>query len=144
MNMTLDVMAHSLVYWTQELVHRKLMTQGGRVFAMTSAGGHRVWKTYGPVSAAKAALESHIRQLAVELAPLGITANSIQAGVTETPALSKIPGSEIIIENALRANPGGRLTTTKDVAEAIVALSLPGTHWVTGNVIKVDGGEDLI
>ncbi|HSE82995.1 MAG TPA: SDR family oxidoreductase [Thermodesulfobacteriota bacterium] len=144
MNMTLDVMAHSLVYWTQELVHRKLMTQGGRVFAMTSAGGHRVWKTYGPVSAAKAALESHIRQLAVELAPLGITANSIQAGVTETPALSKIPGSEIIIENALRVNPGGRLTITKDVAEAIVALALPGTHWLTGNVIKVDGGEDLI
>ncbi|HEX3033821.1 MAG TPA: SDR family oxidoreductase [Thermodesulfobacteriota bacterium] len=144
MNMTLDVMAHSLVYWTQELVHRKLMTQGGRIFAMTSAGGHRVWKTYGPVSAAKAALEAHIRQLAVELAPLGITANSIQAGVTETPALTKIPGSEIIVENALRANPSGRLTTTKDVAEAIVALSLPGTHRVTGNVIKVDGGEDLI
>lgn len=144
MNMTLDVMAHSLVYWTQELVSRKLMVEGGRIFAMTSAGGHRVWKTYGPVSAAKAALESHIRQLAVELAPMGITANSIQAGVTETPALSKIPGSDIIVENALRVNPSGRLTRTKDVAEAIVALSARGTHWVTGNVIKVDGGEDLI
>ncbi|HXV83151.1 MAG TPA: SDR family oxidoreductase [Candidatus Binatia bacterium] len=143
-NMTLDVMAHSLVYWTQELVSRKLMVEGGRIFAMTSAGGHRVWKTYGPVSAAKAALESHIRQLAVELAPLGITANSIQAGVTETPALSKIPGSDIIVENALRVNPSGRLTRPKDVAEAIVSLSAKGTHWITGNVIKVDGGEDLI
>jgi enoyl-[acyl-carrier protein] reductase III len=144
MNMTLDVMAHSLIYWTQELVHRKLMVKGGRIFAMTSAGGHRVWPTYGPVSAAKAALEAHIRQLAVELAPHGITANSIQAGVTKTPALSKIPGSEIILENALRVNPSGRLTTTKDVAEAIVSLSHPGTHWITGNVIRVDGGEDLI
>ncbi|MGQ0792701.1 MAG: enoyl-ACP reductase FabI [Deltaproteobacteria bacterium] len=144
MNMTLDVMAHSLVYWTQEAVHRKLLGRGGRVFAMTSAGGHRVWLTYGPVSASKAALESHIRQLAVELAPHGITANSIQAGVTLTPALSKIPGNEQIIENAVKVNPGGRLTTTKDVAEAIVALSGRGGNWITGNVIKVDGGEDLI
>lgn len=143
-NMTLDVMAHSLIYWVQELVLRKLMISGGRVFAMTSAGGHRVWPTYGPVSAAKAALESHIRQLAVELAPIGITANAIRAGVTDTPALRKIPGSEIIIKKALEANPSGRLTTPKDVAEAVLALSHPGTYWITGNVIGVDGGEDLI
>ena len=144
MNMTLDVMAHSLVYWTQELVHRKLMIAGGRIFAMTSAGDHRVWPTYGPVSASKAALESHIRQLAVELAPSGITANAIRAGVTDTPALRKIPGNETIIQNALRVNPSGRLTTTKDVAEAIVVLSHRGAGWITGNVIGVDGGEDLI
>ena len=62
MDMTLDVMAHSLVYWTQDIVSRKMMIAGGRVFAMTSAGSHRVWPTYGPVSASKAALESHIRQ----------------------------------------------------------------------------------
>lgn len=143
-NMTLDVMAHSLVYWTQELVHRKLMVKGGRIFGMTSAGDHRVWPTYGPVSASKAALESHIRQLAVELAPHEITANAIRAGVTDTPALRKIPGNETIIENALRVNPSGRLTTTKDVAAAIVALSHGDAHWITGNVIGVDGGEDLI
>jgi len=144
MDMTLDVMAHSLVYWAQELVVRKLMTEGGRIFAMTSAGGHRVWPTYGPVSASKAALESHVRQLAVELAKHGITANAIQAGVTETPALSKIPGNDEIIRHALAVNPAGRLTTTEDVAKAIYALSLPETGWLTGNVIKVDGGEDLI
>ena len=144
MNMTLDVMAHCLVYWVQDLVLRKLMVEGGRIFAMTSAGGHRIWPTYGAVSASKAALESHIRQLAVELAPLKITANAIQAGVTETPALQKIPGNEIIIKHALEANPSGRLTTTKDVAQAIVALSVNGTHWITGNVIKADGGEDLV
>ncbi|GBD39312.1 Enoyl-[acyl-carrier-protein] reductase [NADPH] FabL [bacterium HR37] len=144
MNMTLDVMAHSLVYWTQEIVLRNLMVSGGRIFAMTSAGGHRVWPTYGPVSASKAALEAHVRQLAVELAPYGITVNALRAGVTDTPALRKIPGHELIIEKALQANPSGRLTTPKDVAEAIVALSHPGTYWITGNVIGVDGGEDLI
>jgi len=144
MEMTLDVMAHSLVYWAQGVVSRKLMGEGGRIFAMTSAGGHRVWPTYGPVSASKAALESHIRQLAVELSSKGITANAIQAGVTMTPALSRIPGSDEIIKHATAVNPSNRLTTTEDVAQAITALSSPGTHFLTGNVIKVDGGEDLI
>ncbi len=143
-DMTLDVMAHSLVYWSQEVVARNLMGEGGRIFAMTSAGGHRVWPTYGAVSAAKAALESHIRQLAYELAQKKITANAIQAGVTLTPALEKIPGNEEIIKHATSVNPANRLTTTEDVAQAIAALSVPGTHFLTGNVIKVDGGEDLI
>ncbi len=144
MEMTLDVMANSLVYWVQELVVRRVMTRGGRVFAMTSSGGARVWGAYGAVSAAKAALESHIRQLAMELAPLGITANAIRAGVTDTPALRKIPGSESIKRTALLFNPSGRLTTPEDVAAALIALSRPETHWMTGNVIGVDGGEDIV
>ena len=144
MDMTVDVMAHSLVYWVQDLVARRLMRDGGRVFAMTSSGGHRVWRTYGAVSAAKAALESHVRQLALELAPMGIAVNAVRAGVTDTPALRKIPGHEQMIEVAKNRNPFQRLTTTADVADAIVALSRPGTHWMTGNVIGVDGGEDVV
>jgi NAD(P)-dependent dehydrogenase (short-subunit alcohol dehydrogenase family) len=144
MDMTLDVMAHSLIYWAQELVGRGLMERGGRMYAMTSSGGARVLPHYGPVSAAKAALESNIRQLAAELAPLGIAANSIRAGVTDTPALQKIPGADAIKEGAIRRNPSGRLTTTEDVARAIVALSHPDTYWMTGNVIGVDGGEEIV
>lgn len=144
MDMTLEVMANSLVYWVQELVFRKLMRRGGRIYAMTSSGGHRVWPTYGPVSAAKASLESHIRQLALELAPSGITANSIQAGVTDTPALRKIPGNQEMVEFAKSKNPMGRLTTPEDVAKTIVLLSHPDNYWMTGNVIRVDGGEDIV
>jgi NAD(P)-dependent dehydrogenase (short-subunit alcohol dehydrogenase family) len=144
MDMTLDVMAHSLVYWAQEVVGRGLMGPGGRIYAMTSSGGARVLPHYGPVSAAKAALESNIRQLAAELAPRGITANSIRAGVTNTPALQKIPGNDQIMAQALRRNPGGRLTTPEDVARAIVVLSHPDTYWITGNVIGVDGGEEIV
>ncbi len=144
MDMTLDVMAHSLVYWAQELVGRGLMGRGGRIYAMTSAGGARVLPYYGPVSAAKAALESNIRQLAAELAPRGITANSIRAGVTATPAAQKIPNYEEFSQQAARRNPHRRLTTTDDVARAIVVLSHPDTHWITGNVIGVDGGEEIV
>ena len=144
MDMTLDVMSNSLVYWVQDLVSRQLMGRGGRIFAMTSAGGARVWATYGAVSAAKAALESHIRQLTLELAPMGITANAIMAGVTDTPALRKIPGSDEMIKLAKRKNPSGRMTTPKDVAEAIGLLSQPKAQWVSGNVICVDGGEFVV
>jgi enoyl-[acyl-carrier protein] reductase III len=144
MEMTVDVMAHSLVYWTQDVVSRGLMRDGGRIYAMTSTGGARVLPAYGAVSAAKAALESHVRQLAMELAPRAITVNAIRAGVTATPAAQKIPGYERLEANARRDNPSGRITTTDDVARAIVVLAHPDTHWMTGNVIGVDGGEDIV
>lgn len=144
MEMTVDVMGHSLVYWAQDLVRRGLMGAGGRIFAMTSSGGARVIPSYGPVSAAKAVLESHIRQLAMELAKKGITANALRAGVTDTPALRKIPGNDVLLAGARRKNPHGRLTVPDDVAAAVVVLCQPGAHWITGNVIGVDGGEDIV
>jgi len=143
MEMTLDVMAHSLVYWTQGLITRHLMRRGGRIFAMTSSGGHTVFPYYGAVSAAKAALESHIRQLAMELGPHGITANAIKAGVTDTPALRKIPGSLEMLRVAKQKNPHGRLTEPEDVARAIALLADEQAHWISGNVIGVDGAEDV-
>lgn len=141
LEMTLDVMAHSLVYWVQDLHARKMIGRGSRIFAMTSAGGARMWSSYGAVSAAKAALESHIRQIAVELAAQGIAANAIRAGVTDTPSLRKIPGHEEMITLATSRNPGKRLTTPEDVAKAVAALSIDGIEWITSNVISVDGGE---
>lgn len=141
--MTLDVMAHSLVYWVQDVIRCGLMGRGGRVFAMTSSGSNRVIPSYGAVSAAKSALESHVRQLAVELAAHGITVNAMRGGVTDTPAARRIPGSDRLFEEAKRRNPHRRLTRPEDVAQAVVALSTPGADWITGNVINVDGGEEV-
>ena len=143
LEMSLDVMAHSLVYWVQDLHGRGLVGDGTRVFAMTSSGGSRVMPFYGAVSAAKAALESHVRQLALELGAKGVAVNAIRAGVTDTPAVRKIPIAEMLLGEARRRNPGGRLTEPEDVAGAIVALSLPGTRWISGNVLGVDGAEDV-
>ena len=141
--MTLDVMANSLVYWAQDLFLGGFYTPNARIFAMTSAGSSRVWKSYGAVSAAKSALESYIRQLALELAPHGVCANAILAGVTDTPALRKIPGNEAMLATAKARNPMGRLTTPDDVANALVALSLPHCNFITGNTLRVDGGENI-
>ncbi|HEY7864185.1 MAG TPA: SDR family oxidoreductase [Thermoanaerobaculia bacterium] len=143
LEMTLDVMANSLLYWAQDLVENGLMREGGRIYSMTSTGDFHAWHSYGAVSAAKCALEAHTRQLALELAPRGITANAIRAGVTDTPALRKIPGSAGMVEAAAKRNPHGRLTTPEDVARALVALARPETAWITGNIIGVDGGEEI-
>ncbi len=142
--MTLDVMANSLIYWTQDLVFGNFMTDGGRVFAMTSGGSSRVLPTYGAVSAAKSSLESYIRQLALELAPYRITANSIRAGVTNTAALRKIPGNEVLMDNATMRNPYHRLTTPEDVAKFITLMTHENASWANGDIMNVDGGENSV
>ncbi len=144
MEMTLDVMAHSLVYWVQDLVLDGLFAKKGRIFAMTSSGGHSAIPFYGAVSAAKAALESHIRQLSTELGEMEIAANAIMAGVTDTPALRKIPGNIPMIEVAKRKNPRNRLTSPEDVAKVISLLCRDGGEWISGGIIHADGGEDVI
>jgi NAD(P)-dependent dehydrogenase (short-subunit alcohol dehydrogenase family) len=140
LEMTMDVMAHSLVYWARDLVAADLLRQG-RIFAMTSEGSQAAWDRYGAVAAAKAALESHVRQLGRELAERKVTANAILAGVTQTPALEKIPGADLLKDKARAKNPNGRLTRPHDVAAALVALSAPSTYWLNSNVIRIDGGE---
>ncbi|HLX13367.1 MAG TPA: SDR family oxidoreductase [Bacteroidota bacterium] len=142
--MTIDVMSNSLVYWTQGIFSRGMMKKGGRIFAMTSSGGHIVLPNYGAVSAAKAGMESHIRQIAMELGPYGITANSILAGVTDTPALKKIPGAVKMLEVARKKNPQLRTTTPQDVAHAIALFAREDSYFISGGVIPVDGGEDIV
>ena len=143
MEMTQDVMANSLVYWVQDLWHGGFLDRGSKVYAMTSEGTSRVVPSYGVVSGAKAALESHVRQLAMEFARkgAGVAVNSIRAGVTDTPALRKIPENQRMIDVTLARNPHGRMTTPGDVADAIVTLSATDSDWISGNIISVDGGE---
>lgn len=143
--MTMDVMANSLIYWAQDIHFGGLWSKnGGRIFGLTSAGSHRVLPHYGAVSAAKAAMESYIRQLALEFAPYGILANTIRAGVTDTPAMRKIPGSNHIVQNAYMRNPSHTLTKPEDVANAVALLVKEDARWINGTIIGVDGGEDSV
>ncbi|MBL7997608.1 MAG: SDR family oxidoreductase [Candidatus Kapabacteria bacterium] len=142
--MTMDVMANSLIYWVQDVLFAGLFGKGGRVLSLTSAGSHRNLPTYGAVSAAKSALESYTRQLALELAPWQITCNTIRAGVTDTPALRKIPGNDLLIDNALMRNPNHTLTTPEHIADVITLLARAESQWINGQILGVDGGEDSI
>ena len=145
MEMTQDVMANSLVYWVQDLWRAGMLDRGSKIWALTSEGTSKHLPTYGVVSSAKAALESHVRQLAMEFARLeaGVAVNSIRAGVTDTPAMRRIPEANRMVEVTLARNPHGRLTTTQDVAEAIVRLSDGESDWMSGNIIGVDGAEAI-
>ena len=145
MEMTQDVMANSLVYWVQDLRRAGLLDRGSKIWAMTSEGSSKHLPSYGVVSSAKAALESHVRQLAMELARLdtGIACNSIRAGVTDTPAMRRIPEADRMVEITLARNPHARLTTTADVADAIVRMSEGDSDWISGNIIGVDGAEAI-
>ena len=141
--MTLDVMGNSLVYWCQDLFHTGLLKKGSQIFGMTSSGSKRQWKSYGAVSMAKSTLESACRQIALELAPHGIASNAIMAGVTDTPALRKIPGNDHMIDHAIDVNPHRRLTTPEDIGDAITMLGLSESSWITSNTIRADGGENI-
>lgn len=140
---TILAMGTSLLGWTQGLFDRGLFAADARVFGLTSEGNTLAWKGYAAVSAAKASLEALARSIAVEFGPHGIRCNVIQAGITETPALAAIPGSDQLKAQARLRNPLGRLTTPRDVANVIHLLSLDGAAWINGDVIRVDGGEHV-
>ena len=140
---TLNAMALSLYDWTKALQESDLLAADTRIVSFTSEGNTRAWPGYGAVSAAKATLEALTRNIALELAPIGVRANCIQAGLTETKAFSMIPNHEELRENALKRNPNARLTIPEDVANVVYLLTTEEARWITGTVIKVDGGESL-
>jgi NAD(P)-dependent dehydrogenase (short-subunit alcohol dehydrogenase family) len=143
MALTIHAMGTSLLGWTQALRERGLFAPDARVLGLTSEGNSVAWKGYAGVAAAKVALESVSRSIAVEMAPFGIRSNIVQAGVTDTPALRLIPGSDHLKAQARIRNPFGRLTTPEDVADVIYLLSLPESAWINGAIIRVDGGERI-
>jgi len=140
---TLDAMAISLYDWVSAFAKANLFALDARVIAFTSEGSHKAWKQYGAVAAAKAALESITRNIALEFAPLAIKANCIQAGVTDTESLRLIPGSTVMIEKSIERNPYGRLTLPEDVANAVYLLCRDEASWINGTVIPVDGGDHI-
>jgi enoyl-[acyl-carrier protein] reductase III len=141
--LTLQNMAVSLIDWVKIVFENKLFADDARVIGLSSEGNQKAWINYAAVSATKAALEAIIRSLALEYAPYGIRSNIVQAGITETASLNKIPGNELLKANAVYRNPFGRMTKTEDVANVIYLLCRDEASWINGAVIPVDGGERI-
>ena len=142
--LTIDAMGVNFNTWVAQLLHQDLLKSGSRLIALTSEGNKKIWKGYGAVASAKATLENIANYLAIEMAPKGITVNTIQAGITDTPSLRLIPGSEDLVAETVNRNPFGRMTTPEDVANFIYLLTLPEAQWINGSLIHVDGGEHLV
>lgn len=143
MERTIFSMGTSFLTWVQSLHAAGLFADDARVLGMTSEGNEVAWKGYAAVAAAKVALESVSRAIAVEFGPHGIRSNIIQAGVTPTPALALIPGSAKMQAVAQMRNPLGRTTTPEDVADFIALMCTDEAAWVNGSILRVDGGEHI-
>lgn len=142
-HITLNAMAFSLYDWARALINENLFTADARILAFSSEGSSKAWPHYGAVSAAKAALESITRSMALEFAPFGLRANCIMAGVTDTQSLRMIPGSDALVKHAVERNPFKRLTRPEDVANIVYLLCKDEAAWINGAVVPVNGGENL-
>lgn len=143
MSNTIFAMGTSLLTWVQGLHTQGLFASDARVIGLTSEGNEVAWRGYAAVSAAKVALESVSRSIALEFAPYGIRSNIVQPGVTDTPALRLIPGSRHLSARARSRNPFRRQTEPKDVANLIYLLCQDEAAWVNGTIIRCDGGEHI-
>jgi len=142
-HLTIENMAISLYDWTKHVFNKNLFSADARIISFTSEGNQKAWKNYGAVSAAKVVLEAITRNIALEFAPYGITANCIQAGVTETLSFQMIPGSDTLKSHTLERNPFKRLTKPEDVANVVYLLTKDEAKWINGAIIPVNGGEHL-
>lgn len=141
---TAEAMALSLYDWVRDLFCAQLFASDARVLGLTSEGSRKAWPGYAAVSVAKASLEALCRSIALEYAPYGIRCNVLQPGVTDTPSLRMIPGSEQMIEHTLKRNPFGRLTRPEDVANLVYLMCRKEAAWINGAIIPVDGGERVV
>lgn len=139
--LTTYAMATSMLDWAKVTLAADLFHADSRIVGLTSEGSSKYWDGYGAVAIAKSSLESLMRYMAVELTKYGLKTNLIQAGITATPSLKRIPESEKLIQHAIARNPLGRITQPADVANAIYLLCTDEAAWINGTIIHVDGGE---
>jgi len=121
-----------------------LMQPGSRVIALSSSGSVRAIPNYAFIGASKAALESLVRHLSIELAPMGISINTVSAGVVDTDALKHFPNREQLLDKYQAESLAGRPLTPEDVANAVYLLCLPEAEMIKGQTLIVDAGYSVI
>jgi enoyl-[acyl-carrier protein] reductase III len=139
---TLDANAYALLALAKAAAPQ--MQPGSSIVAISSLGSTRVLENYVVVGTSKAALESLVRYLAVELAPQGIRVNAVSAGVVETEALEHFPNKDEMVRQGIQRSPTGRLVEPEDLADAVTWLCSPGAEMVRGHTLVVDGGFSLL
>lgn len=144
---TININARSLLFEAQRAVPLMTARGGGSIVALSSLGSVRVLPDYAVVGASKAAIETLVRYLAVELAPHNIAVNAVAPGVVATEALERFAAfreaEEDVLAKLSAATPVGRLCTPQEVAEVVAFLCSPAAAMIRGQTIVMDGGQSL-
>lgn len=141
---TFNSMAHSFVYWTQELLRRDMLAPGARILALDNAINESLLGNLSVIAASKSALETYVRHLALELGPQGYRVNALKFGTVESAALQWIFPSEVwdrVKAVHDRMFPAGRMNTMDEVAAFVSVLAAGEGAWFNSAVIDFTGGQ---
>jgi len=139
---TMNINAKAMLFGAQEAA--RLMDKGGKILGVSSLGSIRYLENYTTVGVSKAAIESLTRYLAVELAPLGITVNTVSGGALDTEALKHFPNRDELLEDARINTPAGRMVEIDDMVKAAMFLISADSDMIRGQTIIVDGGRSIL
>lgn len=142
MDLAFRVNVQAMLWLCQQVVPQ--MISGGKIIAISSIGSIRTIPYYGILGPTKAALESLVRYLAVELRPKGINVNAVSGGFIQTDALNTFPNIESLIEAAIKRTPAGRIGQPEDIASIVGFLVSDQADWICGQIILADGGFSLL
>jgi len=141
---TQDINAKAYLFAAQQAAKLMNKTGGGHIVALSSLGAVRALPNYVVVGVSKAAVEALTRYLAVALAPMNITVNTVSGGAVDTDALKHFPNRDELLDQAAKRNPAGRIVEPEDLAEAVYFLCTPAAFMIRGQTITVDGGLSLL
>lgn len=137
---TFDTMAHSFLYWGQELHHRGLMEPGGQLLALLNFLDQFTARGFCAIGASKAALGAYVRYMGAELAP-AMRVNALRFGAAKTFAFARMPNSDAALQRLAGVNPMGRVTRVEDVGDFVSLMTDPRCAWLNGATVDFDGGE---
>jgi len=141
---TMNINARSILFGAQAAAPFMKAQGWGRIIGISSMGSRRVLPEYSVVGVSKAAIEALIRYLAVELAPHGITCNTVSPGLVETEALDFFPSKELMLSEGLRRTPAGRFVTPEEIGRIVAWLCTDDAAMIVGQTIVVDGGYEVV
>ncbi len=143
-DLSMDVNVKAFFLLAQKVVPLMEAQRQGHLMTVSSLGAHRFIPNYGAIGVSKAALETLVKYLAVELAPKGIRVNCVSGGLVETDAVKSFPGYEVFKREVIQRTPAGRIGKPDDLAQVVAFLASPQSHWIYGQTIVADGGLSLI
>lgn len=143
-DLSMDINAKALYLLTQKILPSMEKQGGGNIVAISSLGSRQYIPNYGAIGISKAALETLVRYLAVELAPKKVRVNCVSGGLVETDALKSFPNYETMKNDVIAHTPAGRIAKPEDLARVVAFLVSPDSEWIVGQTVIADGGLSLI